>query len=104
MLIRRKIQAISASAALISAVAFVGISPASAAVCGFTGLTSSHIGGGDDGKYEEGTYLNCDSTNQKIQVNYFYASEERCVSPGETHLSANPNLGALTGASKIGSC
>lgn len=77
---------------------------ASAATCGFTGLTSSHIGGGDDGKYEEATYLNCDNSNQKIRVNYFYASEERCVSPGETHLSASPNLGALVGAVRIGNC
>lgn len=100
----RRIKAIAASLLLAGSASIAGASAASATACGFTGLTSSHLGGGDDGKYEEGTYLNCDKSKQKIRVNYFYASEERCVSPGETHLSANPNLGALVGADKIGKC
>lgn len=101
----RRVKALAASLLLAGSASIAGASVASAAACGFTGLTSTHLGGGDDGKYEEATYLNCDKSNQKIRVNYFYnSSEERCVSPGETHLSANPKFGALIGADKIGSC
>jgi len=100
----RKVKAIGGAAILLGACMVWTASEASAATCGFTGLTSGNPGGGDDGKYEDGTYLNCSNHNEKIRVNYFYSSEERCVSPGETHLSANPNLGALTGANKIGDC
>lgn len=79
-------------------------SPASAASpCGFYPITTGNLGGGDDGYYEMGTYNNCKSDNALITVSYTYASESACVTPGETPLFANPNLGALTGARWTGS-
>ncbi|MGV3155056.1 DUF6355 family natural product biosynthesis protein [Corynebacterium sp. 32222D000AT] len=90
-----------------TALGLLTVSPiASASVCGFVGkATGSPIAGkGDDGKYEEAVYTNCKNHPVKIKVKYFYASEDRCVGPGETRLTVNPNLGALVGADEIGSC
>lgn len=77
--------------------------PAMAAPCGFYPITTGNLGGGDDGHYEKGTYTNCKTDNARITVNYTYASEIFCVTPGETILYANPYLGALTGATWTGS-
>ena len=79
---------------------------ASAAVCGFEGKATGSplVGKGDDGKYEEGVYTNCNDHPVKIKVKYHYASEDRCVGPGENQLTVNPNLGALVGAEEIGKC
>ena len=77
--------------------------PAMAAPCGFYPITTGNLGGGDDGYYEKGTYTNCRSNNVTIAVNYTYASQALCVTPGETTLFADPNLGALTGATWTGS-
>lgn len=98
----RKMNALILSVSLTGAGVAAGSGIASAAVCGFTGITSGNLGGGDDGHYEEGNYLNCRPINDKIRVDYTYFSEERCASPGNTHLSANPNYGALTGAVRVG--
>ena len=79
---------------------------ASGAVCGFEGKATGSplLGKGDDGKYEEGVYTNCNDHPVKIKVKYYYASENRCVGPGENQLTVNPNLGALVGAEEIGKC
>lgn len=77
---------------------------ASAAVCGFDGVTSGNLGGGDDGWYEEAIYTNCNNHNVRIKVNHFYASKERCVTPGESRLSADPEIGSLVGAEELGPC
>lgn len=70
--------------------------PASAAVCGFTPITSNAVGGGDDGRYEAGVYNHCgSSSNLSVQVNYYYMHEFACVTPGETTFTAHPNKGAL---------
>lgn len=84
------------------------LAPASQAAspCGFYPLTTGNVGGGDDGYYEKGIYNHCTSSGStvKIRVDYTYASEEFCVTAGETELYANPNLGALRYATAIGSC
>lgn len=99
-----------ASLILASSVFFGGLvfSPilasAEAAVCGFQGTTTSHLGGGDDGYYERATYTNCTKKKQHISVKYTYASRGMCVTPGKTTLYANPDLGALRGAKALGKC
>ncbi|MFJ4077132.1 hypothetical protein EDF28_0685 [Curtobacterium sp. PhB137] len=77
--------------------------PANAASpCGFYPITTGNIGGGDDGHYEKGTYNNCKSDPVQITVKYTYTSKSLCLSAGETTLFANPDYGALTGASWTG--
>ncbi|WP_445818937.1 DUF6355 family natural product biosynthesis protein [Arthrobacter sp. G119Y2] len=51
-------------------------------------------------------YTHCTSNGStvKIRVDYTYASEEFCVTAGETELYANPSLGALRYAVAIGGC
>lgn len=77
-----------------------------ASPCGFYPLTTGNLGGGDDGNYEKGIYNHCTSNGStvKIRVDYTYASEEFCVTAGETELYANPSLGALRYAVAIGGC
>ncbi|MGK4065914.1 DUF6355 family natural product biosynthesis protein [Rothia sp. HC945] len=86
-------------------VSAVGAVPASVATCGWSPDFSSNVGGQDDGYYERGTYNHCaESGTIKIKINYTYASEEKCVTNGETKLYANPDLGALRDAVAIGQC
>jgi hypothetical protein len=90
------------SAAVVAAAVF-GVAPAHAASpCGFYPITTGSLGGGDDGHYEKGTYNNCKAKNATITVRYTYTSQQMCVTPGETTLYANPDLGALTGATWTG--
>lgn len=92
------------AAAALTGMAFVGAVPANVAVCGFQGIATSSLGGGEDGKYEKATYANCSGANEEIRVHYFYVEETMCVTEGETILYANPHLGALTGAERVGAC
>lgn len=103
-MIKNKKIAIASSTLLILFSSIIVTPTAYAAICGFDGVTSNNLGGGEDGLYEEAIYTNCSDHNEKIRVNYFYDSEERCVSPGETRLSVNPDLGALVGADPLGPC
>lgn len=83
--------------------AVLGAAPAQAASpCGFYPITTGSLGGGDDGHYEKGTYNNCKAKNVTITVKYTYTKKQMCVTPGETTLYANPDLGALTGATWTG--
>ena len=79
-------------------------SPAQAAVCGFEGVTTDSIGGGDDGKYEAGKYNHRGTGNVTVQIDYVYANERYCVTPGVTEFAANPNLGAVTNIYAVGEC
>lgn len=79
---------------MVASLATVLLAPfSSASVCGFDGVTSNNLGGGDDGHYEEAVYTNCSNHNVRIRVDHSYASKEECVSTGETRLSVDPNLG-----------
>lgn len=78
--------------------------PAQAAVCGFEGVTTDSIGSGDDGKYEAGKYNHCGTGNVTLQIDYVYANERYCVTPGVTEFAANPNLGAVTNIYAVGEC
>ncbi|WP_397337500.1 DUF6355 family natural product biosynthesis protein [Paenarthrobacter nitroguajacolicus] len=49
-------------------------------------------------------YNHCGPGNVKIRVQYYYAERDPCVTPGETLLYANPNLGGLNFAYYIGGC
>ena len=78
---------------------------AQAAVCGFEGLNTGGLGAGSGGYYAEANYTSCNkSTNQKVQVNYTYASRSKCFSPGTTKIYANPDLGALRSTNVLGTC
>ena len=101
---RKRICSLALGAALVTGGIATGIAPANAAVCGFEGVTSGNIGGGNDGKYEAGNYNHCGEGNTKIQIDYVYANEKKCVTPGVTQFAANPNLGAITNIFSIGTC
>lgn len=77
--------------------------PAAAAVCGFSGVTTPGIGG-NVAPWEEEIYNHCGKGNVKIRVQYYYAEQDFCVTPGETKLYANPYLGAVKFAYYIGAC
>ena len=106
MRLKKVLSTLSLTALLSSGGLLVTAVPAYAAPCGFSPVTTGNLGGGDDGNYEKGIYNHCsnDGTNTKIKVDYAYASQELCVTPGETELFANPNLGALRYAASIGRC
>ncbi|GAA4962920.1 DUF6355 family natural product biosynthesis protein [Pseudonocardia tropica] len=70
---------------------------AQAAKCGYSTLEN-------DTTNNKANYLNCTTGNQRIRVEYTYATEEMCVTPGDTPLFANPNLGAVRNAVPIGTC
>lgn len=75
--------------------------------CGFSPVGTSNIGGGEnDGHYEKAIYKHCtdDGNNVKIQIDYTYANDTFCVTPGETEFRANPDLGAIKNIFSIGSC
>ena len=74
---KRVCAAITTGAALVVSGLVVTAAPASAAVCGFQGVVTSNIGGN---------------------------IPPLCVTPGETRLYANPNLGGLNFAYYIGDC
>lgn len=80
----------------------VSASAASADACGFTPTTTNNLGGGDDGKYEKGSYNNCKDKPVKITVKYFYTQETMCVSVGKSELFAHPHKGALISAKWTG--
>lgn len=67
----------------------LGATPSQAAVCGFYG---------EDDYNFKAYYNHCGPTNIIIQVDYTYANQERCVTPGITDLYANPALGAVINA------
>lgn len=82
-------------------------SPAFADACGFRGIPNQStidrlLGDGDDGKYVNAQYNHCGNGNVMVQVDYVYANEKICVTPGITQLHSNPNLGAVTNAFYIG--
>lgn len=103
--ISRRISTLLIAALLSTIGAITFAAPSSAAVCGWTPLATDGLGGGsDDGNVQKGVYNHCGSTNVEIRVQYHYASRDMCVTPGETILWANPNLGALQNAYYIGLC
>lgn len=104
--ILKRSASVLAALSLLSGGALVLSAPAAnAAVCGWSPLTTPGVGGGSDDKdVQKGIYNHCGNGNVKIRVVYHYATKDFCVSPGETTLWANPNLGALHNAYYIGGC
>ena len=100
---RRISAAIATGVALVLSGLVVTAAPASAAVCGFQGVVTSNVGG-STAPWEQAIYNHCGPGNVKIRVQYYYAERDLCVTPGETLLYANPNLGALNFAYYIGGC
>ncbi|ALE72090.1 hypothetical protein Ae168Ps1_2659c [Pseudonocardia sp. Ae168_Ps1] len=74
-----------------------GAGTAEAAKCGYSTLEN-------DTTNNKANYLNCSPGNERIRVEYTYATEEKCVTPGDTPLFANPDLGAVRNAVPIGTC
>lgn len=75
--------------------------------CGFSPVATGNVGGGESDKhYEKAIYNHCshDGSNTKVQVDYTYANDVFCVTPGETEFRANPDLGAITNIFSIGGC
>lgn len=106
MLVMAKILRMAAVASVAMAFGVGGLvaaAPASAAVCGFQGVPTPGLGG-NQAPWEEAIYNHCGKGNVKIRVQYYYADRDFCVTPGETRLYANPNLGALKFAYYIGGC
>lgn len=105
MLLNRKVASAFSAAIVAVSSLMVFTANANATVCGFTGIAEGVFSGSETtGNWPSGTYENCKDHNVKVRVNYHDASEERCLTPGSTHLTANPNLGALRGADEIGTC
>lgn len=104
MSLKRKAASTFAAAIVAVSSLMVCTTNANAAVCGFTGIAEGFSVSESTGNWPSGTYENCKDHNVKVRVNYHYASEERCLTPGSTHLTANPNLGALRGVDEIGVC
>ena len=101
---RKRILSILLGSSLLAGGVTMAAAPAQAAVCGFEGVTTDSWGGGDDGKYEAGRYNHCGTGNIKVQIDYVYANETKCVTPGVTEFAANPNLGAVTNIFAVGKC
>lgn len=86
-------------------VGVVSSAPAQATdyACGFTPIVTGNIGS-EGPNYERGVYNNCSDQRVRINVEYAYASDSRCVSPGNTRLYASSSLGALRDAVLWGNC
>lgn len=94
---------LSVATALVMGGLVTTAAPSFAAVCGFQGTPTPGIGG-NVAPWEEANYNHCGTGNVKIRVQYYYAERDYCVTPGNTTLYANPNLGALKFAYYIGAC
>lgn len=95
--VTRRVLAGVVAALAVGPAVVVGAGTASAAKCGYSTLEN-------DTTNNKANYLNCSPGNERIRVEYTYATQEMCVTPGDTPLFANPNLGAVRNAVPIGSC
>ena len=95
MMIKRCVVVALATVAVASGL-LAGAPVASASLCGYTGE--------DDGYSNKANYNNCTQNVERVRIDYTYANELKCMSPGDNALFANPALGAVRNAVSLGVC